>query len=345
METNRNSVTIYDIAKETGLAASTVSRIINKKGKYSDETIRKVTEAINRLGYIPNTRARHLASGSTNTIAIALPFVSNGSLNNFSFYNMFILGVIDNLNHYHFNMLLYNPQNITDSGANALLFNQHDFDGIIFPGINSGIIGSIPHLLSSGMPFVFAGDGSDIIVKEHNIYGGYYLYAQEVLRIFYDKGYRNIVLFYSFMNDPQYSRMKSLLEAFQAAHEQENFTCRLCIYTPDDTFQFCTIIDGYINSPSPPDGFFINSADFCITAYNHLQKAGYRIPEDIAIIGTAFSTTTGSEFSPALSTIYVNAYEMGYRSVDLLFNQIYPEQNKIVDEYVPFRYIDRDSTC
>ena len=346
METVKKPVTIYDIVKETNLSASTVSRIINQKGKYSVDTIKKVNEAIEKLGYIPNTKARHLATGSTDTIAVTIPYSSYNSVNEFSFYNMFIIGVIDCLKKYNYNLLLYNNPIIYDMNSQEVpTFNRSDFEGIIFPARNTGIMNYIPQLLTSGIPFVYAGDCYDISLKGHNIYGGYYLYAREVLQIFFDKGYRSIVMFYSFSNDFEYHRMKNLVEEFQTVHEKDNFRCSLSLYPPNDTFQFCTLIDGFLNSENPPDGLFITDSYSCITAYNHLQQAGYRIPEDIAIISTSFSETTGSEFSPTLSTIYVNAYEMGSRATDLLFNQIKPEQKKEIDNYIPFRYINRKSTC
>ena len=202
MRISKNSVTIYDIAQDTGLSPSTISRIINKKGKYSIDTIEKVNSAIKKLDYIPNTKARHLASGSTNTIAVTFPSYSQYASIDLSFYNMFLLGVIENLGNYHYNMLLYkNEINIAADKSDTILYNRNDFDGIIFPIRSSNIINSIPHLISSGTPFVCSSDSSDMSIKGHNIYGGYYLYIHEVLQIFYDKGYRNVIMFFLFSND------------------------------------------------------------------------------------------------------------------------------------------------
>lgn len=69
MKVNK-SITIYDIAKATQLSPSSISKIINQKGSYSEATKAKVFSAIEELGYIPNTKARQLSEGTTNIIGV-----------------------------------------------------------------------------------------------------------------------------------------------------------------------------------------------------------------------------------------------------------------------------------
>lgn len=67
------SVTIRDVAREAGVSPSTVSRVIAKSPKISDETKERVEEIIKRMNYHPNAIARSLAKNSTNTIGLVLP--------------------------------------------------------------------------------------------------------------------------------------------------------------------------------------------------------------------------------------------------------------------------------
>lgn len=67
---NGNRVTIHTIAKELGLSAGTVSKIINNKGSVSDKTRKKVLEYIESIGYVPSSSARMLKSKRTYTIGI-----------------------------------------------------------------------------------------------------------------------------------------------------------------------------------------------------------------------------------------------------------------------------------
>lgn len=65
-------MTIYDIAKEAGVAASTVSRVINEKPGIKAETRQKVQELLKKYNYIPDAAARGLVMQSTKIIGILI---------------------------------------------------------------------------------------------------------------------------------------------------------------------------------------------------------------------------------------------------------------------------------
>lgn len=53
--------TILDICRETGVSVATVSRVLNNSPRVTDETRRKVLDAVQRVGFKPNAAARHLS--------------------------------------------------------------------------------------------------------------------------------------------------------------------------------------------------------------------------------------------------------------------------------------------
>ncbi|MDD3361447.1 MAG: LacI family DNA-binding transcriptional regulator [Hespellia sp.] len=63
-------MTIYDIAKEAGVSISTVSRVLNNKGKVNPATKEKVEEILKRNNYKPSAIARGMVSKSMRTVAI-----------------------------------------------------------------------------------------------------------------------------------------------------------------------------------------------------------------------------------------------------------------------------------
>ena len=63
-------MTIYDIARETGVSIATVSRAINNKGYVSQATRDKIEAVLARSNYQPSAIARGLATGSMKTVAI-----------------------------------------------------------------------------------------------------------------------------------------------------------------------------------------------------------------------------------------------------------------------------------
>jgi DNA-binding LacI/PurR family transcriptional regulator len=65
--------TIADVAREAGVAPSTVSYVLSGKRTISAETRARVEAGIARLGYRPNAGARALASASTKIVGLVVP--------------------------------------------------------------------------------------------------------------------------------------------------------------------------------------------------------------------------------------------------------------------------------
>ena len=58
----RSLVTIYDVAEKAGVSTSTVSRILAGFVNYAPETRRRILTVVRDLGYVPNDKARKIAS-------------------------------------------------------------------------------------------------------------------------------------------------------------------------------------------------------------------------------------------------------------------------------------------
>jgi LacI family transcriptional regulator len=69
--------TIYDIARMTGVSPSTVSRALNKPGRLSEKTERRIRKAAEELGYRINPMARALPTGKTGMLALLVSDITN----------------------------------------------------------------------------------------------------------------------------------------------------------------------------------------------------------------------------------------------------------------------------
>lgn len=69
-------VSINDVAKKAGVAVSTVSKVLNNYPNVSEETKRKVNEAVKELNYVPNLIASALSSKNNRRIALVV-FINN----------------------------------------------------------------------------------------------------------------------------------------------------------------------------------------------------------------------------------------------------------------------------
>lgn len=69
--------TLRDIAHHLGLAESTVSRVLNGKGRVGKDTIRRVLEYTAEINYHPNQLAKRLKLQAARTIGVVVPDISN----------------------------------------------------------------------------------------------------------------------------------------------------------------------------------------------------------------------------------------------------------------------------
>lgn len=73
----RNAPTIIQVAKQLGVAPSTVSRAFTNPGLLRAETVQRVLDAAAELGYVPNNHARALITGKSGVIGLIVPDIAN----------------------------------------------------------------------------------------------------------------------------------------------------------------------------------------------------------------------------------------------------------------------------
>src|SRR5262245_47519156 len=69
--------TIIDVAREAGVAPSTVSRSFTRPGRVNHRTRAHVLAVAEELGYRPNPAAQALESGRTKTLGLVVPDITN----------------------------------------------------------------------------------------------------------------------------------------------------------------------------------------------------------------------------------------------------------------------------
>lgn len=70
-------VTLKDIARETGVSTAAVSQVLRNKGRVSDKTRQLVLDTAERMGYVPDQRARSMRSSGNKTVGVLVPDLKN----------------------------------------------------------------------------------------------------------------------------------------------------------------------------------------------------------------------------------------------------------------------------
>ena len=73
----KQTITIYDVAREANVSMATVSRVVNGNPNVKPATRKRVLDVIDELDYRPNAVARGLASKKTTTVGVIIPDVTN----------------------------------------------------------------------------------------------------------------------------------------------------------------------------------------------------------------------------------------------------------------------------
>jgi LacI family transcriptional regulator len=71
------TVNIRDVAKRAGVSIATVSRAVNRIPTVDPELSKRVWQAINEVGYLPNTQARALVSGRSRMLGLIVSEITN----------------------------------------------------------------------------------------------------------------------------------------------------------------------------------------------------------------------------------------------------------------------------
>jgi LacI family transcriptional regulator len=139
---------MHDVARRSGVSVGTVSNVLHRTAPVSEETRRRVLEAIDELGYRQNEVARALKRRATRTLGVVIPDALN------PFHATVALQVERRAHRDGFAVLLAETENdpATESDQVRALVGRR-VDGVIFPAVTAG--STIPsELLDRGIPVV-----------------------------------------------------------------------------------------------------------------------------------------------------------------------------------------------
>jgi LacI family transcriptional regulator len=298
--------TIKDIAQIVGVTHVTVSKVINNKGRISQETRKKVLDAIERLEYYPNYAARSLVKGKTNNIAVIEPGFSAG------FPSAIISGIQDMHARTTYDINLYSSR-ATGEGAEHIfkrIVNEKRADAVIVVsiGMNEKFLNEYK---KAGIPVILIesetkGASSILADNEEGAYrAAEYLIKKGRSRIGIVAGDRK----HTRPQIERYAGFSRALHDFGIAPSEDLIVTTVQYSYADGRQAFKTLMEKGV------DGIFSIAGD--LVAYGLLDEArkeGLRVPSDISVIG--FDDDMMST-SLDLTTVKQPIYEMGKKAFEL----------------------------
>lgn len=276
--------TIYAVAKEAGVAISTVSRVMNGSDNVSERTRERVERAIQELNFRPQTSARRLASQQPQMIAVAVPSFTT------PFYNEILKGIKNEMSNHEMDIMLYNTGSKDPQAAAENFFDRGTADAVLMISIPLSDALSA-QITSSGIPTVLVG-------AKHPDYSYFYLDnyrgGRLAARHFAERGYTRPGMIVP--KTPSRAAEERMRGFFDELHEANlsvtpsyivsGLSTKHAGFTEENGYEAAEKIIGLMTGGDPgPDGVFCTSDTQAMGAIHAFRRAGVDIPSEIGLIG------------------------------------------------------------
>jgi LacI family repressor for deo operon, udp, cdd, tsx, nupC, and nupG len=326
------AATIKDIAADLGLAISTVSRALTRPDMLRPETVQRVREAVDRLGYQPNFMARDLKLRSTGLVFVIVPNL-----------HPFFLEVQRGI------------EKAAREVGYAVVMGHSDRDG----RREGEFLDQVASRRADGIILVSSADAAALAARKYmpptvvalegvegltlpTVRVDHTAAAINATKHLIDLGHTRI----AHIAGPQLSPM--------ARHRHEGFLKTLSGLSPDPATApiaqgQSTVESGeaamreLLNSPTPPTAVFAANDEMAIGAIRAIKQAGLRVPEDVSVVG--FNDQGLAEiYDPALTTIHVPTCDLGHHAM-IKLQRVLAHAPVEMDDVLPTQLMVRATTA
>ena len=333
---NRRSVTISDIAKEVGMSPSTVSRVINRRGYFSEDTLARVEEVMISLGYRPSGSSRGSNGTTPKLVGLIIPDLSN------VFYTSVSTAASRMLNALGYDMILCVNEEDPDRDLNSLkMLEEKCVDGIIYAhpanGDNSE---ELRALVSRGMPVVEINRQREVdlldAVLADNLRG-----SQQGTDYLLSLGHKRIGFITGMSSTTTGSER---LLGYQTSMTRVGLPIdRDLVRVGDFSREWGEKVTREMMSLSnPPTAIFATSNRIALGSLQVLNELKIHIPDQISFISFDDSEWL-SAWSPPITALDIAIDEMAKLSVQLLHNRISGKGQKPVTYHLGTNLVTRQS--
>lgn len=306
-----------DVARYANVSGWTVSSVLNGRSDVTirEETRKRILEAAEHLGYRPNSNARALATGRTNTIGFWMCF-------DYSQYRAHVLHRMNQqMKSTEFELLVRDIEEEISKDIQSAKSVQTPVDGII--AFDTPTAGSV--LRSSlSVPFVtmgaFCTEDKDYVKSD--LYSG----AIDAVTHLVSTGRKRIVYLVPVVNKADLRN-----QAYERVLREAGLECHY-LTTEELTLSAARrAVQEFVQDNGKVDAIFCHNDDLAFGAHRALCDSGIRIGEEIALVG--FDGIEETEYlSPSLTTVVQPFEQMCEIAWEFL-------QNRINDPSIPLQQI------
>jgi LacI family transcriptional regulator len=309
--------TLKQIAKELNVSVSTVSKALNDSPEISEQTKTKIKEYAKLKNYKPNIIGLNLKNRKTKTIGVIIPDILN------SFFAKVFSGIEKVADEKGYNVIMCISNESLEKEAHTLeMLSNGTIDGFILSvseeAQKQNNYDHFKEIINDGTPIVMfdrIAEGIDcdkVVVDDFDS-------ALDSTQRLIDLGCKNIALLSSVDN---LSVGKLRFEGYLKALEKNNIPVNNNLIIRTDSEEDIKERLVVFFDKNKIDGIFALEENDSVAALRMGLKKGYRIPEELCIIGFADGILASRRLSPSLTTVSQHGIEIGEEAAKLLIKRL-----------------------
>ncbi|WP_183567317.1 LacI family DNA-binding transcriptional regulator [Mucilaginibacter sp. SP1R1] len=332
-------VSIKDIAKLTNTSITTVSFVLNGKGRISKEITKKILDVAAKIGYEPNRMAVGLRTGVSKVIGLVVETIGG------PFFGAMAKVIEEEAEKVGYRIIYCSTNNNIQKGKDVIRMLSHQLvDGYIITPMK-GLEKDIQSLIADERPVVLIDgyfQGLDIPHVLVDNYGGAYSAVDCLIKA----GYKKIGFITADLDLIQlHDRMMGYKGALKAGGLKDDKKMIFKLPFDIDKNEAINSIKNFITQHKQMDAVFFTTNYLGTMGLQSIKELGLNIPGDIGMVSFD-DNEIFSLYPPGITTVQQPTYEIAKSAIDLLLSQMSVDKHDIskIKLQIPSKLIERGST-
>lgn len=312
----KSKATLKQIAKELLVSVSTVSKALNDSPEISEQTKVKIREYAKLKNYKPNVIGLNLKNRKTKTIGVIIPNILN------PFFAKVFTGIEKVAEENGYNVITCISNESLEKEVSTLeVLSNGTIDGFILSVSEEAQklheYNHFKEIINDGTPIVMFDRITEEVACDKVIVDDFES-AQNATQFLIKSGCKNIALFSTIDNlSVGKLRADGFIESLRQNNMQVNQDLVVLSQSEADFDSRAKVL----LEQKKIDGVFALDEHAAVTALKMGLKNGYKIPEDLSIIGFADGVWS-RRLTPSLSTVSQHGPEIGEAAAQLLIDRL-----------------------
>lgn len=332
--------TMEDVAKEAGVAVSTVSYAINGNRPISEATRARIEEAMRRLDYRPHAMARALASKRSRILAVALP-TSRRSVGRTEVD--FVQAAAEAANERGYHVVMW-PSDLHEGHASSSFGRHGLIDGVLMMEVRLQD-DRVEALQRANRPMAMIGRTAEPDSIPH-VDVDFATTLDDAVAHLAELGHQHL-LFVNHSHEEYaagYGPAVRAAEGFHAAVQRRGLTGISCD-CEENAAAAATTLGRTIGDHPDITAAIVMNEPAIPGLFVALGRAGRSVPTDFSVVSVVSSAGVAQMSIPALTYYEAPTAELGRRGAELLIAAVENETPEAAPTLVPCRFQPGASTA